>query len=160
MSNSQSLPSQRVPDVDKLTAPNIPTNYGALGTLVTVFFFWGFIAASNSIFIPFCKHYFNLDQFQSQLIDFAFYLAYYIGALILYIAGVTRGKDFVAHWGYKKAIIYGLFLSVVGAIMMFLFLNFGGLQQFLLLFLLLGLAFLYSKQLHNLSRSTSVILQQ
>ena len=31
----------------------IPTNYGALGTLVTVFFFWGFIAASNSIFIPF-----------------------------------------------------------------------------------------------------------
>lgn len=55
-----------------------PTNYGALSTLVTVFFFWGFIAAGNSVFIPFCKHKFNLDQFQSQLIDFAFYLAYYI----------------------------------------------------------------------------------
>ncbi|MEI9934560.1 MAG: hypothetical protein WDM71_06835 [Ferruginibacter sp.] len=50
----------------------IPTNYGALGTLVTVFFFWGFIAAGNSVFIPFCKHHFNLDQFQSQLVDFAF----------------------------------------------------------------------------------------
>jgi FHS family L-fucose permease-like MFS transporter len=49
----------------------VPTNYGALGTLVTVFFFWGFIAAGNSVFIPFCKHYFQLDQFQSQLIDFA-----------------------------------------------------------------------------------------
>ena len=60
----------------------IPTNYGALGTLVTVFFFWGFIAAGNSVFIPFCKHYFHLDQFQSQLIDFAFYTAYYIGALV------------------------------------------------------------------------------
>jgi FHS family L-fucose permease-like MFS transporter len=36
-----------------------PTNYGALGTLVTVFFFWGFIAAGNSVFIPFCKHYFS-----------------------------------------------------------------------------------------------------
>src|SRR5215216_6182075 len=90
------------------------TNTGALATLVVVFFFWGFIAASNSVFIPFCKHYFHLDQFQSQLIDFAYYLAYYIGALILYIAGTTRGKDFVAQWGYKKAIIYGLFLSVIG----------------------------------------------
>ena len=47
------------------------TNYKqALYTLVTVFFFWGFIAASNGVFIPFCKTYFSLDQFQSQLIDF------------------------------------------------------------------------------------------
>src|SRR5215467_15796212 len=97
-------------------AGHIPTNSGALSTLVVVFFFWGFIAASNSIFIPFCKHFFHLDQFQSQLIDFAFYLAYYIGALILYLAGVSRGRDFVAHWGYKKSIIYGLLISVVGAV--------------------------------------------
>ena len=54
----------------------------ALYTLVTVFFFWGFIAASNGVFIPFCKTYFSLDQFQSQLIDFAFYGAYYIGCLL------------------------------------------------------------------------------
>ncbi len=40
----------------------------ALFTLVTVFFFWGFIAASNGVFIPFCKSYFNIDQFQSQLV--------------------------------------------------------------------------------------------
>ncbi len=52
--------------------PLQPTNYSALGTLVTVFFFWGFIAAGNSVFIPFCKHHFHLDQFQSQLVDFAF----------------------------------------------------------------------------------------
>ena len=70
------------------TTGNIPTNYGALGTLVTVFFFWGFIAAGNSVFIPFCKHYFHLDQFQSQLIDFAFYLAYYVGALALFAYGI------------------------------------------------------------------------
>ena len=62
------------------------TNYNAaLATLVTVFFFWGFIAASNGVFIPFCKSYFHLDQFQSQLIDFAFYGAYYIGALLLFV---------------------------------------------------------------------------
>jgi len=45
-----------------------PTNTGALTTLVMVFFFWGFIAASNSIFIPFCKTHFNLNNFESQLI--------------------------------------------------------------------------------------------
>lgn len=97
-----------------------PTNYGALGTLVTVFFFWGFIAAGNSVFIPFCKNYFHLDQFQSQLIDFAFYLAYYIGALVLFAYGIFGGKDLVGKWGYKKSIIYGLLFSALGAAAMIL----------------------------------------
>lgn len=95
-----------------------PTNYGALTTLVSVFFFWGFIAAGNSIFIPFCKHYFSLDQFQSQLIDFAFYLAYYVGALALFAYGAFGGHDLVAKWGYKKSIVYGLLFSAIGAVVM------------------------------------------
>jgi FHS family L-fucose permease-like MFS transporter len=101
----------------------IPTNYGALGTLVTVFFFWGFIAAGNSVFIPFCKHYFNLDQFQSQLIDFAFYTAYYIGALALFAYGSFGGKDLVGKWGYKKSIVYGLLFSAIGAAAMIIAVN-------------------------------------
>jgi FHS family L-fucose permease-like MFS transporter len=92
-----------------------PTNSGALSTLVVVFFFWGFIASSNSVFIPFCKHKFNLDQFQSQLVDFAFYLAYYIGALGLFAYGAFGGKDLVGKWGYKKSIVYGLLFSAIGA---------------------------------------------
>lgn len=95
-----------------------PTNYGALATLTTVFFFWGFIAAGNSIFIPFCKHYFHLDQFQSQLIDFAFYGAYYLGALGLFVFGTAKGRDLVSSWGYKKSIIFGLLFSALGAIAM------------------------------------------
>jgi FHS family L-fucose permease-like MFS transporter len=91
------------------------TNYGALGTLTTVFFFWGFIAAGNSVFIPFCKSYFQLDQFQSQLIDFAFYGAYYLGALALFIIGSNKGKDLVSNWGYKKSIVFGLLFSALGA---------------------------------------------
>jgi MFS transporter, FHS family, L-fucose permease len=91
------------------------TNYPALYTLITVFFFWGFIAAGNSIFIPFCKSYFNLDQFQSQLVDFAFYTAYYIGALLLFAFGNIGGKDIVGKWGYKKSIVYGLLFSALGA---------------------------------------------
>ncbi len=101
----------------------IPTNYGALGTLVSVFFFWGFIAAGNSIFIPFCKHYFSLDQFQSQLVDFAFYTAYYIGALVLFAYGAFGGNDLVAKWGYKKSIVYGLLFSALGALAMIIAVN-------------------------------------
>ena len=94
-------------------------NKSALTTLVTVFFFWGFIAASNGVFIPFCKTYFNIDQFQSQLVDFAFYGAYYIGALLLFIISSSIKKDIINFWGYKKGIIYGLLLSAVGAFVMF-----------------------------------------
>src|SRR5690606_29296915 len=94
---------------------NQTTNYPALYTLVVVFFFWGFIAAGNSVFIPFCKNYFQLDQFQSQLIDFAFYSAYYIGALLLFIFSTLSGKDLVGKWGYKRSIIYGLLFSALGA---------------------------------------------
>jgi FHS family L-fucose permease-like MFS transporter len=101
----------------------IPTNYGALSTLVLVFFFWGFIASGNSVFIPFCKHFFHLDQFQSQLVDFAFYTAYYIGALLLFMIGAFRGKDPVATWGYKKSIVYGLLFSAIGAAAMIIAVN-------------------------------------
>ena len=106
-----------------MTQSKQPTNYGALGTLVTVFFFWGFIAAGNSVFIPFCKHYFDLDQFQSQLIDFAFYTAYYVGALLLFIFGTIGGKDLVGKWGYKRSIVYGLLFSALGAAAMILAVN-------------------------------------
>jgi len=95
----------------------LPTNTGALATLVIVFFFWGFIAASNSILIPFCKSHFQLNQFQSQLIGSAFYGAYFIGSLILFIASNTSGHDILNRMGYKKGIIYGLLISIVGALL-------------------------------------------
>jgi FHS family L-fucose permease-like MFS transporter len=93
------------------------TNSGALATLVIVFFFWGFIAASNSIFIPFCKSHFDLSQFQSQLIGSAFYGAYFIGSLILYLVSSAIGYDILNKIGYKRGIIYGLLISVVGALL-------------------------------------------
>jgi FHS family L-fucose permease-like MFS transporter len=96
--------------------PKLPTNYGALSTLVMVFFFWGFIAASNSIFIPFCRTHFHLSQFQSQLIGSAFYGAYFIGSLILFLVSSLLGYDILNKIGYKKGIIYGLFISVIGAL--------------------------------------------
>ena len=94
------------------------SNQSALYTLITVFFFWGFIGASNGVFIPFCKAKFGLDQFQSQLIDFAFYGAYYIGALFLFILSSSLKKDILNDWGFKKGIINGLLVSTIGAVFM------------------------------------------
>ena len=96
------------------------SNNSALYTLITVFFFWGFIGASNGVFIPFCKAKFGLDQFQSQLIDFAFYGAYYIGAILLFIFSSIAKKDILNDWGFKKGIIYGLLISTFGAVLMIL----------------------------------------
>lgn len=92
-------------------------NYGsALYTLITVFFFWGFLAASNGIFIPFCKSHFHLTQFKSQLIDFTFYGGYFIGSLILYFASQASRVDILNKLGYKNGIILGLIISAVGAL--------------------------------------------
>ena len=118
-----------------------PTNTGALSTLIVVFFFWGFIASSNNVFIPFCKTKFNLDQFQSQLVDFAFYLAYYIGALGLFIFGALGGKDLVGQWGYKKSIIYGLLFSAIGAAAMIIALNANTFTGMLVGLFIVGLGF-------------------
>ncbi len=98
---------------------NKTKSYGsALYTIITVFFFWGFLAASNGIFIPFCKAHFNLTQFESQLIDFTFYGGYFIGSLVLYFASQITKVDILNKLGYKNGIIYGLVLSAVGALLM------------------------------------------
>ena len=108
--------SQTITASETSSGTAIKTNTGALATLVMVFFFWGFIAASNSIFIPFCKTHFKLSQFESQLVGSSFYAAYFIGSLLLYLVSSLVGYDILNKIGYKKGIIYGLIISVVGAL--------------------------------------------
>src|ERR1700761_7410977 len=99
--------------------PNNSKNYtSALMTLATVFFFWGFSAASNGVFIPFCKSHFNLTQFEAQLIDFTFYGGYFIGSFILYFASQVTKVDILNKLGYKNGIVLGLILSAAGALCM------------------------------------------
>ena len=86
-----------------------------LATLIIVFFFWGFVAASNGILIPLFKAKFELSQFQSQLVDWAFYAAYFVGAGIYFIISHYKG-DPLNDIGYKKGLIYGLLMSAVGAL--------------------------------------------
>ncbi|MEP6514431.1 MAG: MFS transporter [Parafilimonas sp.] len=124
-----------------MSQPKQPTNYSALGTLVTVFFFWGFIAASNGIFIPFCKKYFQLSQFQSQLIDTAFYGAYYIGSYLLFLSTALSKIDILNKIGYRKGIIAGLCISIAGALIMIPAVNSGNFFFILGSFFVIALGF-------------------
>ncbi len=120
---------------------NNSSKTSALFALITVFFFWGFLAASNGIFIPFCKTHFNLSQFQSQLIDSAFYGAYFIGSLLLYIFSLQFNKDIINKIGYKKTIIYGLLISIVGALIMIPAVSSGSFMFILAAFFIIALGF-------------------
>lgn len=120
---------------------NNSTKTSALFALISVFFFWGFLAASNGIFIPFCKTHFNLSQFQSQLIDSAFYGAYFIGSLLLYVFSLQFNKDIINKIGYKKTIIYGLLISIVGALIMIPAVSSGSFMFILAAFFIIALGF-------------------
>ncbi len=83
--------------------------------LISVFFFWGFVAASNGILIPLFKDKFTLTQFQSQLVDLAFYAAYAVGSIIYFFTSRAIG-DPINKIGYKKALILGLLISAIGSL--------------------------------------------
>lgn len=110
-------------------------------SIVTVFFFWGFLAASNGIFIPFCKTHFELSQFQSQLVDSAFFFAYFVGSLLLYMLSLQFNKDIVNSLGYKTTIIVGLVISILGAFIMLPAINSGSFAFILVAFFIIALGF-------------------
>lgn len=91
-----------------------PTNWGALSIVVTLFFFWGFVAASNSVLIPLFKEKMHLSQTQAQLVDLAFYLAYFVGSLIYLLVGRSIGQDPMNKIGYKRGVIIGLLIAAFG----------------------------------------------
>lgn len=96
-----------------------PTKWSQFGTLITVFFFWGFVAASNDILIPVFKKAFNLSQAQSQLVAFAFYVAYTVGSLIYFGISKLIGGDVLNKIGYKNGIALGLIISAIGTLLFY-----------------------------------------
>jgi len=91
----------------------------ALPVLISVFFFWGFVAASNDILIPVFKEKLNLEQWQSQMISFAFYVAYTVGSLIYYFISRLSGGDLLNRMGYKNGIALGLVISALGTLLFY-----------------------------------------
>lgn len=94
-------------------------NNKAFITLISVFFFWGFVAASNDILIPVFKEKLNLEQWQSQMISFAFYVAYTVGSVLYFGLSKALGGDILNRIGYKNGIALGLVISAFGTLMFY-----------------------------------------
>lgn len=98
---------------------NQDSNRSAVFLIISIFFFWGFVAASNDILIPVFKENLNLKQWQSQMISFAFYVAYTTGSVIYFLISRRMKKDLLNHLGYKNGIALGLVISALGTLLFY-----------------------------------------
>lgn len=72
-----------------------------------MFFIFGFVSWMNSILIPYFRVACELTHFQSYLVTFAFYIAYFVMA-------VPSGK-LLDKVGFKRGIMYGFMFMALGA---------------------------------------------
>src|ERR1043166_2282438 len=91
----------------------------AFASLISVFFFWGFVAASNDILIPVFKNKLHLEQWQGQMVSVAFYVAYTVGSVIYLLFAEFFRKDLLIMIGYKNGIALGLCISAVGTLLFY-----------------------------------------
>lgn len=117
---------------NRSAAPAVTANYtGPLMIVTMLFFIFGFVTNLNDILIPHLKRACQLTDFQSSLVQFAFFGAYFLMSLP---AGAILNKT-----GYKNGIVLGLVICATGA---FLFLPAALTRQYP--FFLLALAVLAS----------------
>ena len=127
----------------------VKTNWAQFIPLVTVFFFWGFVAASNDILIPVFKQAFDLTQGQSQLVSVAFYVAYTVGSIIyMIISYVTKG-DLINRIGYKNSLALGLIISALGTLLFYPAANSGSFELMLSGLFIVGLGFSLQQTVAN-----------
>ena len=103
----------------ELLQNSVSTKWSQFGVLISVFFFWGFVAASNDILIPVFKDRLHLEQWQSQMISFAFYVAYTVGSIIYFFISRATGGDLLNRIGYKNGIAIGLIISAIGTLLFY-----------------------------------------
>jgi FHS family L-fucose permease-like MFS transporter len=102
-----------------MNSENLQTKWGQFIPLAIVFFFWGFVAASNDILIPVFKKAFDLSQGESQLVSLAFYIAYTVGSLIYMGISYLMKEDLVNKIGYKNGLALGLAISALGTLLFY-----------------------------------------
>lgn len=101
-------------------------SYGAaLVTLTSLFFMWGFITCLNDLLTPYLKNVFDLTHFQANLVQFAFFTAYFVISLIYFLVS-TFYKDPIQKIGYKNTLVCGL---IIAALACFLFYQEAGSQN-------------------------------
>ena len=79
--------------------------------LTSLFFLWGFVTVLVDSLIPRIKELFTLNYFQAGLVQFAFFMAYF---LLSIPAGLLLSRI-----GYKKGIVLGLVTMAFGCLLFF-----------------------------------------
>lgn len=113
---------------------------GPLVILTFLFFMWGFITCLNDILIPHFKTNFQLSFFQSSLVQFSFFGAYFIGSLVYFFISSSSG-DPINRIGYRNGIIAGLLLACTGTLLFYPAASLGSYAWFLTGLFVLGLGF-------------------
>jgi MFS transporter, FHS family, L-fucose permease len=80
---------------------------GALMMVTVLFFFWGFVTVLNDILVPHLKSVFDLNYTKVMLIQFAFFLAYFIFSI--------PSAKIIDAIGYQKTMVVGLLTMGLGA---------------------------------------------
>jgi MFS transporter, FHS family, L-fucose permease len=83
--------------------------YGpALALLATLFFMWGFITVINDSLLPHLKSVFQLNYFETTLIQSVWFIGYFV-------ASIPAAK-LIERIGYHKALVVGLAIMTVGSL--------------------------------------------
>jgi glucose/galactose transporter len=72
-----------------------------------MFFIFGFVSWVNAILIPYFKLSLELTNFQSYLVAFAFYIAYFVMSV--------PSSVILEKFGFKKGMMFGFFVMALGA---------------------------------------------
>ncbi len=78
-----------------------------IGIVASMFFIFGFVSWINATLIPYFKITMELTNFQSYLVAFAFYIAYFVMAIP---SGIILKRV-----GFKKGIMYGFMMLALGS---------------------------------------------
>ncbi len=120
--------------------PSRNSRPASLALLTLLFFMWGFVTCLNDILIPHFKAVFTLTYFESSLVQFAFFGAYFIGSVVYFIIS-SRFGDPINRTGYKNGILLGLIISATGTFLFYPAATYVSFGFFLLALFVLALGF-------------------
>ncbi len=79
-------------------------------SVTVLFFMWGFTTSLNDVLIPYLKGVYSLSHFEANIVQFAFFGAYFVCAFIFYLFA-RKGKDPITKMGYKNTLLIGLLIA-------------------------------------------------
>jgi hypothetical protein len=134
--NVQSVTEEPSAGVDDVPAAGTRASWLPLVLIVSLFFLWGGANNLNDVLIAQFKKAFVLSDFGAGLVQSAFYLGYFLVAMP---AGM-----YMRRFGYKSAVVFGLALYGLGALLFWpaASMEAYGLFLFALFVIASGLAFL------------------